>query len=220
MNHEDNGELYVLLQPDCDASAVLHVRMDESQSVLLLSTKLSQFPGKNVLLLARHVFFFKFLEYHRKFFLGGRSALARSSADISALFLVVKDAVCRNPGLCSPHGEDVEKRRSLCMSRVQDRAQGSSSTALRFPVPCERLRVGCVSGLRRGCVGGLGRQQRGLAAVSVEPAGSCVSAAPSCRAEVHLWQMSKESLPHSPPPPPPLLPLSLPGMSSSFVSEH
>lgn len=117
MNHEDNGELYVLLQPDCDASAVLHVRMDESQSVLLLSTKLSQFPGKNVLLLARHAFFLFFLipGISQKVFWGGRSALARSSADISALFLVVKDAVWRNPGLCSPHGEGVEKRRSLCM---------------------------------------------------------------------------------------------------------
>lgn len=65
-----------------------------------------------------------------------------------------------------------------------------------------------------------------LAAVSVEGGREgacrilCVSSL-SCLAEVHLWQMSK-----SPPtttttgPQPPLLPLSLPGLSSSFVSER
>lgn len=43
-----------------------------------------------------------------------------------------------------------------------------------------------------------------------------------CLAEVHHWQMSKSppSLSPSLTPLPPLLPLSLPGLSSSFVSEH
>lgn len=66
--------------------------------------------------------------------------------------------------------------------------------------------VGCVRRPRWGV--GAGRQQRGLVAVSVEPAGSCVSAAPSCRAEVHLWQMSKQ------PPPTPPVPLFTPSLPS------
>lgn len=88
---------------------------------------------------------------------------------------------------------------------VEGSGSGAGEQQHRSPLSCPmwaaacRLCVWTEVGVRRG----LGRQQRGLAAVSVEPAGSCVSAAPSCRAEVHLWQMSKEPppLPHSPPTP-------------------